>query len=149
MNRLYESGDFSSSCSSDSDNGSTSDEESNDYRTDASYSKKPTETANCLRKPIRQNVLLKLLNREVKTIFNYYLVGHENRCLLEWYGLGVCYALNKIGFFLMICFHLFEQRTGYFTDKLSHRDKKEAFVRVPHRLKFCLKEIVPYCYLTG
>lgn len=41
------------------------------------------------------------------------------------------------------------QRTGYFTDKIAHKDRKYAFVRVPRRLQFCLKEIVPYCYLTG
>lgn len=50
---------------------------------------------------------------------------------------------------LLITFFIISQKSGYFTNKLSFKDKKAAFERVPRRLHFCLKQIVPYCYLTG
>lgn len=75
MNRLYESGDFSSSSSSDSDNGSTSDEEANDFPSMSMGSKYSTESGISPRKPERQNVLLKLHNREV--IID---IWHGDRC---------------------------------------------------------------------
>lgn len=65
MNRLYESGDFSSSCSSDSDDGSTSDDDSNELGSNSSNGKQSAESGLHCRKPMRQNVLLKLQNREV------------------------------------------------------------------------------------
>lgn len=68
MNRLYASGDFSSSCSSDTDDGSSSDDESNE----PIYSKKrATEKADanlCARKNTSQNIIFKLQNREVYRI---------------------------------------------------------------------------------
>lgn len=65
MNRLYTSGDFSSSCSSDTDDGSSSDDEG----TDNIYGKKRiTEKHDSninLRKSTSQNIIFKLQNREV------------------------------------------------------------------------------------
>lgn len=54
---------------------------------------------------------------------------------------------NSRCFFSHYVLHL--QRTGFFSDSILHKDKKMAFTRVPKRLSFCLKEIVPYCYLNG
>ncbi|XP_031633337.1 uncharacterized protein LOC116347070 isoform X2 [Contarinia nasturtii] len=106
MNRLYTSGDFSSSCSSDTDDGSSSEDEgtANMFSKKQRIAEKKNDSNSSLRKSTSQNIIFKLQNRE---------------------------------------------RSGYFTDKISHKDRKLAFVRVPRRLQFCLKEIVPYCYLTG
>lgn len=68
MNRLYTSGDFSSSCSSDTDDGSSSEDEGT-----ANISRKKriiekNDTSVSLRKSISQNIIFKLQNREVRCI---------------------------------------------------------------------------------
>lgn len=71
MNRLYGSGDFSSSCSSESDDGSSTDEES--------FAKKRTTVKSDVngcggaasRKSVSQNILFKLQNREVCVCESY------------------------------------------------------------------------------
>lgn len=72
MNRLYTSGDFSSSCSSDTDDGSSSDDEGNDnvYRKKCLTEK--NDSNSCLRKSTSQNILFKLQNREVSEIGHAY-----------------------------------------------------------------------------
>lgn len=42
-----------------------------------------------------------------------------------------------------------QERTGYFSKNSLYKVKQPAFHQVPSRLSFCLKEIVPYCYLQG
>lgn len=42
-----------------------------------------------------------------------------------------------------------QERTGYFSKSSLYKVKQPAFHQVPSRLSFCLKEIVPYCYLQG
>lgn len=65
MNRLYTSGDFSSSCSSDTDDGSSSDDDG----TENTFGKRRiTEKHDLninLRKSTSQNIIFKLQNREV------------------------------------------------------------------------------------
>lgn len=41
------------------------------------------------------------------------------------------------------------QHSGYFSSGLNKRSHQAAFREVPEHLSFCLKEIVPYCYLQG
>ncbi|XP_062534995.1 uncharacterized protein LOC134204184 [Armigeres subalbatus] len=41
------------------------------------------------------------------------------------------------------------EHSGYFNTGLNKRAHQEAFREVPSHLSFCLKEIVPYCYLQG
>ncbi|EAT42239.1 AAEL006208-PA, partial [Aedes aegypti] len=41
------------------------------------------------------------------------------------------------------------EHSGYFSTGLNKRSHREAFREVPSHLSFCLKEIVPYCYLQG
>ncbi|XP_065079248.1 uncharacterized protein LOC135702160 [Ochlerotatus camptorhynchus] len=41
------------------------------------------------------------------------------------------------------------EHCGYFSTGLNKRSHREAFREVPEHLSFCLKEIVPYCYLQG
>ncbi|XP_019541474.3 uncharacterized protein LOC109412287 [Aedes albopictus] len=41
------------------------------------------------------------------------------------------------------------EHCGYFSTGLNKRSHREAFREVPAHLSFCLKEIVPYCYLKG
>lgn len=42
-----------------------------------------------------------------------------------------------------------QERTGYFSKGPLYKVRQQAFHQVPSRLSFCLKEIVPYCYLQG
>lgn len=42
-----------------------------------------------------------------------------------------------------------QERTGYFSKSSLFKVRQQAFHQVPSRLSFCLKEIVPYCYLQG
>lgn len=42
-----------------------------------------------------------------------------------------------------------QERTGYFSKSSKYKVRQQAFHQVPSRLSFCLKEIVPYCYLQG
>lgn len=65
MNRLYASGDFSSSCSSDTDDGSSSDDDGNETIFPKKRHNERTD-ANCgARKSTSQNIIFKLQNREV------------------------------------------------------------------------------------
>lgn len=130
MNRLYTSGDYSSSCSSDTDNGSSSDDEETENITRKRASVEQHDAGLCLKKSAPQNIIFKLQNREVSQIIHFMF--H-----IDFQGQ---YLTKKLLFF---------QKSGYFTNNIAHKDKKLAFVRVPRRLNFCLKEIVPYCYLTG
>ncbi|XP_055607537.1 uncharacterized protein LOC129755166 [Uranotaenia lowii] len=41
------------------------------------------------------------------------------------------------------------QHCGYFSTGLNKRSHKVPYREVPEHLSFCLKEIVPYCYLQG
>uniref|UniRef100_A0A182IQT7 DDB1- and CUL4-associated factor 15 WD40 repeat-containing domain-containing protein n=1 Tax=Anopheles atroparvus TaxID=41427 RepID=A0A182IQT7_ANOAO len=41
------------------------------------------------------------------------------------------------------------EHSGYLATGLNRRSHQEAFQEVPERLQFCLKDIVPYCYLYG
>lgn len=41
------------------------------------------------------------------------------------------------------------ENTGHFSGNRRSRQVKRAFTKVPSRLGFCLKDIVPYCYLQG
>ncbi|XP_058463130.1 uncharacterized protein LOC131437654 [Malaya genurostris] len=41
------------------------------------------------------------------------------------------------------------QHCGYFNTGLNQRSNRAAFRQVPDHLSFCLKDIVPYCYLQG
>ncbi|XP_058811749.1 uncharacterized protein LOC131676608 [Topomyia yanbarensis] len=41
------------------------------------------------------------------------------------------------------------EHCGYFSTGLNQRSHRAAFRQVPEHLSFCLKEIVPYCYLKG
>ncbi|XP_055617132.1 uncharacterized protein LOC129762672 [Toxorhynchites rutilus septentrionalis] len=41
------------------------------------------------------------------------------------------------------------QHSGFFSSGLNKRSHQAAFREVPEHLSFCLKEIVPYCYLQG
>lgn len=41
------------------------------------------------------------------------------------------------------------EHCGYFSTGLNKRSHREAFREIPTHLSFCLKEIVPYCYLQG
>lgn len=66
MNRLYTSGDFSSSCSSDTDDGSSSEDEATENIFNKKrITEKNDSTAN-LRKSTSQNIIYKLQNREVR-----------------------------------------------------------------------------------
>lgn len=69
MNRLYASGDFSSSCSSDTDDGTSSDDERNDTIRSKKRITTKTDASNAFaRKTTSQNILFKLQNREVCTV---------------------------------------------------------------------------------
>ena len=41
------------------------------------------------------------------------------------------------------------QQSGYFADAINKKSHYAAYKEVPSHLSFCLKEIVPYCYLQG
>lgn len=41
------------------------------------------------------------------------------------------------------------ENSGHFSGNPRSRQVKRAFTKVPSRLGFCLKDIVPYCYLQG
>ncbi|XP_058057363.1 uncharacterized protein LOC131208582 [Anopheles bellator] len=41
------------------------------------------------------------------------------------------------------------EHSGYFTTGLNRRYHEEPFQEVPGHLQFCLKDIVPYCYLNN
>lgn len=41
------------------------------------------------------------------------------------------------------------QNTGYFSNTQQKRSHENAFKEIPRQLSFCLKDIVPYCYLEG
>ncbi|XP_055381054.1 uncharacterized protein LOC129611773 [Condylostylus longicornis] len=41
------------------------------------------------------------------------------------------------------------ERTGYLNADIRSKCNQKAFSKVPNRLSFCLKDIVPYCYLQG
>lgn len=71
----------------------------------------------------RQNIVFKLYNREVGW-FEFLIVL-------------LLYLLN------------ISQRNGYFANNHRKKRKEYAYNKVPKRLSFCLKEIVPYCYLKG
>lgn len=73
MNRLYTSGDFSSSCSSDTDDGSSSEDEgtANIFRDKRTTEKNDTSVS--LRKSTSQNIILKLQNREVRRIIKPFI----------------------------------------------------------------------------
>lgn len=83
MNRLYTSGDFSSSCSSDSDDGSSSEDDG----TENIFSKKRITEKNDsnanLRKSTSQNIIFKLQNREVRCSNSSntinFIVSHKRR----------------------------------------------------------------------
>lgn len=64
MDRLYTSGDFSSSCSSDTDDGISSDDE-NTKKDFKRRSAEKTDLNSSLRKSASQNIIFKLNNREV------------------------------------------------------------------------------------
>lgn len=66
MNRLYASGDLSSSCSSDTGDGSSSEDDGTEnwFRNERINEKK-TDSKVSLRKSTPQNIIFKLLNREV------------------------------------------------------------------------------------
>lgn len=128
MNRLYQAADYGSSSSSETENELSSDDEDSPVGT-AFGLKESDDGCNPQRKHKLQNIVLKLYNREVKS-FNMCTKVKDNTEYLN-------------------AFQFKFQRTGYFSDKISNRDKKVAFTRVPKRLNFCLKEIVPYCYLAG
>lgn len=40
------------------------------------------------------------------------------------------------------------ESTGYFNNNLQHKSNLNAFEKIPEDLQFCLKEIIPYCYLN-
>lgn len=68
MNRLYTSGDFSSSCSSESDDGSSTDDECHEKTFPKGRPTEKPDVNGCgaaARKSISQNILFKLQNREV------------------------------------------------------------------------------------
>lgn len=67
MNRLYTSGDFSSSCSSESDDGSSTDDECHEKSLSKERTTNKPDINGCgaARKSISQNILFKLQNREV------------------------------------------------------------------------------------
>lgn len=66
MNRLYESGDFSSSCSSESEDGSSTDDECHEKSISKKRTTEKADTnGSAARKSIPQNILFKLQNREV------------------------------------------------------------------------------------
>lgn len=65
MNRLYTSGDFSSSCSSDTDDGSSSEDEANEKNHCKKRLTEKSDSNGCLRKSTSQNIIFKLQNREV------------------------------------------------------------------------------------
>uniref|UniRef100_A0A182PNI8 DDB1- and CUL4-associated factor 15 WD40 repeat-containing domain-containing protein n=1 Tax=Anopheles epiroticus TaxID=199890 RepID=A0A182PNI8_9DIPT len=44
---------------------------------------------------------------------------------------------------------LTRQHSGYLATGLNKRSHEQPFPEVPEQLKFCLKNIVPYCYLNG
>lgn len=74
MNRLYTSGDFSSSCSSESDDGSSTDDECHEKSLSIGRTTDKRDANGCgaaaaaARKSISQNILFKLQNREVRRI---------------------------------------------------------------------------------
>ncbi|XP_055903449.1 uncharacterized protein LOC129939453 [Eupeodes corollae] len=41
------------------------------------------------------------------------------------------------------------ENCGHFSGNRRNKQMKRAFTKVPSRLGFCLKDIVPYCYLQG
>ncbi|KFB36471.1 AGAP004062-PA-like protein [Anopheles sinensis] len=41
------------------------------------------------------------------------------------------------------------EHSGFLATRLNRRSHQEAFQEVPEHLQFCLKDIVPYCYLHG
>lgn len=70
MNRLYASGDFSSSCSSESDDGSSTDDECHEKSLSKERTNEKPDINGCgaaaaARKSISQNILFKIQNREV------------------------------------------------------------------------------------
>lgn len=69
MNRLYTSGDFSSSCSSESDDGSSTDDECHEKSLSKERTNEKPDMNGCgavaVRKSVSQNILFKLQNREV------------------------------------------------------------------------------------
>ncbi|XP_040159586.1 uncharacterized protein LOC120898176 [Anopheles arabiensis] len=44
---------------------------------------------------------------------------------------------------------LTRQHSGYLASGLNKRSHEQPFPEVPEQLQFCLKSIVPYCYLNG
>lgn len=65
MNQLYTSGDFSSSCSSDTDASSSEDEGTENILKKKRITEKSDSNGN-LRKSTSQNIIFKLQNREVR-----------------------------------------------------------------------------------
>uniref|UniRef100_A0A182NG50 DDB1- and CUL4-associated factor 15 WD40 repeat-containing domain-containing protein n=1 Tax=Anopheles dirus TaxID=7168 RepID=A0A182NG50_9DIPT len=44
---------------------------------------------------------------------------------------------------------LSREHSGYLASGLNRRSRQQPFQEVPEQLQFCLKSIVPYCYLNG
>ncbi|XP_053680898.1 uncharacterized protein LOC128731779 [Anopheles nili] len=44
---------------------------------------------------------------------------------------------------------LSREYSGYFASGLNRRSNEKPFQEVPEQLQFCLKDIVPYCFLNG
>lgn len=157
MSRLFQSVDFNSmsSCSSDSDNETSSEDDETEERTISSQTQSD-DGLNATKKSMKsQNILLKLNNREVIkcrwakfALCNRYNSWNRFKDIDFEIQMKI-YAISSLLVFLCLGRNAFLQRTGFFSDSISHKDKKMAFMRVPKRLNFCLKEIVPYCYLNG
>ena len=88
--------------------------------------KKPPLNKNCIRKSVfakpTENIVNKIYNREVNTNFYYY--SSER-------------FINDLSL----------QTFGHFTSKFKRRKDELPFKKIPERLSFCLKDLIPYCYL--
>lgn len=75
MNRLYTSGDFSSSCS-DTDDGSSSEDDGNEKIYAKKRATEKSDSNACMRKSTSQNILFKLQNREVRKMCAAIVLQH-------------------------------------------------------------------------
>lgn len=38
--------------------------------------------------------------------------------------------------------------TGYYNDSINKKSNEKTFYQIPSELRFCLKDIIPFCYLN-
>lgn len=80
MSRIFQNADFISSCSSESDNELSSDDDENGHSSNKSDLIAPSDNNQTLKKNKPQNVILKLYNREVQYLHikrtYYFCQGH-------------------------------------------------------------------------